>query len=77
MRKTRNNMGILDHMKISRWMYRHVSEHVDPITGEVNCTQLAEAACEEFQGYEHDTIPEHYFEMAFAEAKEYEEYGHK
>ena len=47
-----------------------VPEFVDPRTGEVNLTWLAEAVCQELDGYEGDDIPEEYFEAA-AEAADY------
>lgn len=34
------------------WMRLHVSDHVDPLTGEVNCTALAEAAADHFDLFE-------------------------
>jgi len=47
-----------------------VAEFVDLKTGEVNMTALAEAVCDELNGYDGDEIPEEYFEAA-AEAADY------
>lgn len=65
-------MGILDTMKVRRWMHHHIADYIDLVTGEISCTDLAEAACEEFQGYERDRVPESYFEAASDAADEYE-----
>lgn len=51
--------------KIKRWMFANIAEFIDPETGEINCTQLAEAACDALNGYDGNDIPDEYFETAF------------
>lgn len=52
---------------VYRWMQNHASEYLDEC-GDINCTALAEAACQEFDAYgpppTYDA-PEEYFEWAF------------
>jgi len=58
--------------KIRTYMDSIVSEFVDPRTGEVSLTELAEEACEEFDLYEDgSSIPEDLFEVAFEIADDY------
>lgn len=45
-------------------MEAEIADHVDPVTGEVNTTSLAEDACDHFDGYENNDIPEKFFDMA-------------
>ena len=48
------------------WMREEETEHVDLATGELNCTQLAEAASDEFGHTGRDgDVPEELFELAF------------
>lgn len=57
------------------WMRIHVDEYTDHRTGEVNATALAEAACDEFDGYEGDNgceVPEEYYDAAVKVAEWYE-----
>jgi len=50
--------------KIREYMQAEVTDHVDPLTGEVNSTALAEDACSHFNAYEGNEIPERFFELA-------------
>lgn len=57
---------------VQDFMAEHVGEFVDPRTGEVNMTTLAEYACDVFDGYAKGCeIPEEYFELAFIVAEGY------
>jgi len=47
-----------------------VTDHIDPLTGEVNMTSLAEDVYNELDGSDRD-IPEEYFEAAFEAAQYY------
>jgi len=38
--------------------------HIDPMTGEINCTGLAEEACYMLNAYDGDDIPEIFFDLA-------------
>ena len=38
--------------------------HIDPFTGEVNCTGLAEETCHMMDAYDRNDIPEIFFEIA-------------
>jgi len=66
------------NIKIRQYMLHNVTDHVDPLTGEVNNTSLAEDACCHFndyegeEGYEKTEIPEKYFECAFEIGEQYE-----
>lgn len=60
------------NIKIRQYMLSCVEEHVDPLTGEVNDTYLAEDACQHFNDYEGDDIPEKYFECAHEIASQHE-----
>jgi predicted ester cyclase len=59
-------------------MLDNVTDHVDPLTGEVNETTLAEDACQHFDGYivsmtgERDFIPDKYFDLACIIAEQHE-----
>ena len=58
---------------IMTYMNQNVNDHVDPLTGEVNHTLLAEDACQHFNDYiGEDEIPEKYFEYAIEVADRYE-----
>lgn len=52
---------------VKAYMRSEMAEHVDLDTGEVNCTTLAESACQHFDDYgpppEYD-IPDEYFDWA-------------
>jgi hypothetical protein len=48
-----------------------VPEFVDSKTNEVNMTALAEAVCDQFNGYEGDEIPEVFFEAAYEAAENF------
>jgi hypothetical protein len=54
------------------WMAANVGDYKDPRTGEVNCTKMAEAACEEFSLWVDDEVPEVLFEWALDIAEEVE-----
>ncbi len=49
------------NQQMKRWMLQNAQEHVDPKTGELNMTSLAEAAQGEFDSYEDEEA----FELAF------------
>ena len=49
--------------KVKRWMKNNLHDYVDEC-GEYNCTLLAENACQEFNLYKGDDIPEWLFDMA-------------
>jgi len=49
--------------KVKKWMRDNLSEYVDEC-GEYNCTQLGENACQHFDLYKGDDIPEWIFDMA-------------
>lgn len=51
-----------------------VGEHVDPRTGEINLTSLAEDTCEDLNLWEADgcTIPEDLFDLAVEVAGDWE-----
>ncbi len=58
---------------VRRYLSANTSEHVDPKTGEVNLTLLAESAAQRFDLYEDDadaTIPEWVFDMAVEVAEQ-------
>jgi len=65
-------------MKASRtqiciYMNENITDHVDPLTGEVNNTSLAEDACTHFNAFiNEDDIPNIYFDLAFRIADQYE-----
>lgn len=50
---------------IKRWMLINMEDYRDPLTDEISLTLLAEAACDDLNGYDGDDIPEEYFEIAF------------
>lgn len=53
---------------VREYMQAEIADHVDPLTGEVNATTLAEDACEHFDGYEggdsKPEVPEKFFDLA-------------
>jgi hypothetical protein len=53
-------------------MLAEVGDHVDPLTGEVNATGLAEDACSHFDGYEGNNIPDKFFDLAELIAERHE-----
>lgn len=58
---------------VRRWMTEHVTEYLDECN-EVNCTHLAEAACQEFDAYgpaPDYACPEEYFDWAVDAEDEY------
>lgn len=57
-------MAHLSNGKITEYMMTCIEEYADSITDEINCTRLAENACEHFDAYEGDDIPERFFELA-------------
>ena len=50
--------------KIKSIMNMIARDHIDPFTGEVNCTGLAEEACHIMDAYSNNDIPEIFFEVA-------------
>ena len=52
------------HRKIANWMTENLNYHIDPITGEINRTGLAEEACQALDGYVQEGVPEYYFEIS-------------
>lgn len=52
-------------IKIKQYMKRNIEDHRDPLTNEINMTLLAEDACQHFNDYDNDEIPEVYFDYAF------------
>lgn len=51
--------------QILDYMLENIQDNIDPLTGEVNCTFLAEDAADHFNEYEDGyEIPEFYFELA-------------
>lgn len=60
-------------ISIKKWMLRNYQEFIDPETGEINLTELAESACEYTDGYDRGNgyaVPEEYFEAAFDVAEQ-------
>ncbi len=51
-------------IQIKKVMRTLVRNHIDPFTGEVNCTGLAEETCHMMDAYDKDDIPEIFFELA-------------
>ena len=60
------------NIKIRQTMRGLVAECCDAATGEASCTNLAEFACAELDGYEAGHVPEAYFECAYEVGREYE-----
>jgi len=60
-------------IKIRQYMRKNIEDHIDPLTGEVNSTSLAE---DTFWTLEPDSnneeAPEKYFECAFEVAEQHE-----
>lgn len=54
----------LDKIKIKKMMRTLARNHIDPFTGEVNCTGLAEETCHMMDAYDKSDIPEIFFEIA-------------
>jgi hypothetical protein len=53
--------------EVKRWMSEHAVDHVEPATGIVNTTSLAEEAADAFDLYGNHNlypIPEHVFEWS-------------
>jgi hypothetical protein len=67
-------MGHYNKYDVERWMKQWAGEYLDDC-GEVNMTELAESACDEFNGQgpapNYDT-PEEFFELAFRVAEWFE-----
>ena len=59
-------------IEIIKYMNANIADHVDPLTGEVNATALAEDACWHFDDCDGDDVPEEYFEYAHEVATRYE-----
>ena len=60
-------------IKIVTLMTRNVANFVDPRTGEVNATTLAEFTCDELDDYDPGfEIPEKYFDFAFYVSERHE-----
>ena len=60
-------------ISIQTLMTKNVEDFVDPLTGEVNSTLLAEWACSEVDGYDSDgEIPDKFFDWAYVVGERYE-----
>ena len=57
---------------ILKYMAANIEDHVDPLTGEVNYTSLAEDACDHFNDYDGNDVPRKYFEYSFSIGEQYE-----
>jgi len=53
------------NIQIRKYMLANVKDHVDPLTGEVNNTSLAEDAFWHFEPNNQGDVPEKYFDCAF------------
>ncbi len=51
-------------IQIKKMMRTLIRNHIDPFTGEVNCTGLAEETCHMMDSYDKDNIPVIFFEFA-------------
>lgn len=59
--------------QVKKYMAQIADEYVDPQTGEVNSTKIAEDACKHFDAYEpDDSIPEDFFDWAVVVAENHE-----
>lgn len=54
----------ISSLKIKKMMQMLARNHIDPMTGEINCTGLAEEACYMLNAYDGDDIPEIFFDLA-------------
>ena len=62
--------------KVRRYMLDNFEDNTDDVTGEIDCTFLAEDAAMHFDLYDYDAngdIPEWVFELAFDVAQEIKE----
>ena len=60
------------NIKIRQYMRNNVTDHVDPLTGEVNATGLAEDTFWALEPDNNGEIPESYFECAEEIAERHE-----
>ncbi len=63
---------MVGNIKIRQYMHKNVEDHVDPLTGEVNNTSLAEDAFWALEPGNNGDIPEKYFECAIEIAERHE-----
>ena len=60
-------------VNIQTLMTKNVEDFVDPLTGEVNATLLAEWACSEVDGYDSSgDIPDKFFDWAYVVGERHE-----
>ena len=57
---------------VKKYMLANIQDHIDPVTGEVNATALAEDACIALDGFEGNNIPEKFFELTELLAERHE-----
>ncbi len=57
---------------VKKYMLAEILDHVDPLTGEVNATGLAEDACSHFDGYVNNDVPNKFFDLAELIAERHE-----
>lgn len=55
---------VIGEIKIRLYMLHNVTDHIDPLTGEVNATSLAEDAFWHFEPNNDAEIPEKYFDCS-------------
>lgn len=55
---------LIDLDLVYEYMLNCRGEHIDPKTDELNTTRLAEDACDHFNGYICNIIPDEFFDLA-------------
>jgi hypothetical protein len=63
---------MVGNIKIRQYMLRNVEDNVDPLTGEVNSTKLAEDAFWALEPENQGEIPQKYFDCACEIGTQYE-----
>lgn len=52
------------YKQIKSWMNCNINEYIDPMTGELCCTELSEACADHFGDNDFETVPEIYYDVA-------------
>ena len=53
-----------NYSQIKNWMEVNIDDYIDPMTGELCCTEISEACADHYGDNDEETVPEIYYEVA-------------
>ena len=50
--------------QIKDWMNENIDDYIDPMTGELCCTEISEACADHYNDNDEEIVPEIYYDVA-------------